>query len=626
MKFSLKNKFIIPTITAAIICLGVMSLFSYLKSSQALEETISSHIKYVSASISKQVSNWISERKSDIANFGHEEIFTNAVVSSRGSAATDMANSRLKQISRDNSLYEFIALAGPDGIIIASSDTSHIGTMNIADRGYFKGALSGRLSLSNAIKSKASGNPIFCIASPVKQNNKTIGVLFAVIDMNQFTAAFIDSEKVGENGYVYMVNKSGVVLAYPDKSKILSLDLSSYDFGRKILSQKNGLMHYTFKNVEKLVAFTQETEMNWVIASTADKSEIYAPINNIRNINMIITAVSLVLIGGIIFLVTKSIVNPLNLIIEGMKEGGDQVAAASSQVAASSQSQAEGASQQAASIEETSSSMEEMSSMTKKMAENANQAEALAKEAFHIVTIANESMEQLTHSMVDISKASEETSKIIKTIDEIAFQTNLLALNAAVEAARAGEAGAGFAVVAEEVRNLAMRAADAAKNTAELIDGTVKKVNTGSELVTTTNEAFVQVATSSSKVSELVTEISQASQEQAFGIEQVNNAIADMDTVVQQNAASAEESASAAEEMNAQAEQLKGFVGKLVTLITGKTDQDEIHNSISQINMVSPHQKNFSRNIRRKILSQRKNEVRVDQMIPLDDDFKDFAV
>ncbi|MCU0583737.1 MAG: methyl-accepting chemotaxis protein, partial [Syntrophales bacterium] len=140
-------------------------------------------------------------------------------------------------------------------------------------------------------------------------------------------------------------------------------------------------------------------------------------------------------------------------------------------------------------------------------------------------------MTELTQSMEDISKASDETSKIIKTIDEIAFQTNLLALNAAVEAARAGEAGAGFAVVANEVRNLAMRAAEAAKNTSVLIEGTVKKVREGSELVERTGGAFAEVSRSAAKVADLVAEIAAASSEQAQGIDQINKAVAEMDKV-----------------------------------------------------------------------------------------------
>lgn len=342
---------------------------------------------------------------------------------------------------------------------------------------------------------------------------------------------------------------------------------------------------------------------------------------------VIMTGLAGALVLGVLVAVfiTRSITRPVNRIISGLNEGSGQVAAASGQVSSSSQSMAEGASEQAASIEETSSSMEEMSSMTKQNALNAANADALMKEAKQVVDSANASMQNLTRSMADITTASEETSKIIKTIDEIAFQTNLLALNAAVEAARAGEAGAGFAVVADEVRTLAMRAADAAKDTAELIKGTVKKVNEGSEFVAATNEAFSQASESSEKVGTLISEISMASEEQSTGIEQVNNAITEMDRVVQQNAANAEESASAAEEMSAQAEQLKEYVDDLVIMVTGSAKQHRIaaapRTTVKAVTGPKPE-------AARKLTGKGSGEVRPDQVIPFDDaedeDFKDF--
>jgi methyl-accepting chemotaxis protein len=315
----------------------------------------------------------------------------------------------------------------------------------------------------------------------------------------------------------------------------------------------------------------------------------------------------------------RSITKPVTKAVDGLTEGSEQVASAANQVSSASQSLAEGSSEQAASIEETSSSLEEMSSMTKQNADHANQADALMKDTNIIVAEANKSMDDLTISMADISKASDETSKIIKTIDEIAFQTNLLALNAAVEAARAGEAGAGFAVVADEVRNLAMRAADAAKNTSTLIEDTVSKIASGSELVASTNEAFDKVAESSEKVASLVSEISSASSEQSQGIGQINTAVTDMDKIVQQNAATAEESASASEEMNAQAEQMKSMVADLMSLVKS---------GVKNASKATEIQKKATHEADRKPVPAQistPTEPSPEAVIPMDDDdFQDF--
>ena len=278
---------------------------------------------------------------------------------------------------------------------------------------------------------------------------------------------------------------------------------------------------------------------------------------------------TVLIIAAVLFMVISKTSRTLQQLTGRLDSGAKSVATATVQISSASQTLASGATEQAASIEETSASLEEMAAMTNQNAQNAGQANQLMQSAKAIVEKSNGSMQALTDAMAEISRSSDETQKIVKTIDEISFQTNLLALNAAVEAARAGEAGAGFAVVADEVRNLALRAADAARDTAALIEGTAGRIAEGSSLVGETNQAFAQIASSTAKVTDLLGEIASASSEQAQGVEQINKAVTEMDKVVQSNAANAEESSSASEEMRAQAEQMQDLVSDLVAMVEG---------------------------------------------------------
>ncbi|MFP5213713.1 MAG: methyl-accepting chemotaxis protein [Acidobacteriota bacterium] len=348
---------------------------------------------------------------------------------------------------------------------------------------------------------------------------------------------------------------------------------------------------------------------------------------------------ALIVIGSLFAVVTaRGITKPLRKIIDGLSEASDQVASGSSQIASSSQELAGGASEQAASLEEASSALEQMAAMTRQNAEHASHADAICKDSARSFDEANEAIGSLGDSMKEISLASEETGKIIKTIDEIAFQTNLLALNAAVEAARAGEAGAGFAVVADEVRNLAMRAAEAARNTADLIETTIKKVQDGSKVAVEAEAAFQKVQQDSGRLGSIVIEIAEASQEQAKGTEGVNRAISELDKITQQNAASAEESASASEEMSAQAAQMKAYVGDLVTLVAGGngngaliafSDEDDQPPVSPPLVRPSVQVKATVKGMRPKTTlqsngSRKKELTSPEELIPFDEDFDEF--
>ncbi|MEO7959250.1 MAG: methyl-accepting chemotaxis protein [Fibrobacteria bacterium] len=312
-------------------------------------------------------------------------------------------------------------------------------------------------------------------------------------------------------------------------------------------------------------------EYNKVSGETAG-SEINAAVSKAKRGIAIGLVIALLLGAAIGIFLSRSISASLNKVIAALSEGSEQVSSASSQVSQSSQQMAEGASEQASSLEETSASLEEMSSMTKQNSDNAKQASIMANDTRQAVEKSRAAMSRMGEAIGQIKGSSDQTAKIIKTIDEIAFQTNLLALNAAVEAARAGDAGKGFAVVAEEVRNLARRSAEAAKNTASLIEQSQKHADNGVAVCADVAALLIQIVESVHKLSQLIGEVSSASQEQAKGIDQIGTAVTQMDRLTQSNAANAEESASASEELSAQANELNDMVNALIGIVTGSAN------------------------------------------------------
>jgi methyl-accepting chemotaxis protein len=367
-----------------------------------------------------------------------------------------------------------------------------------------------------------------------------------------------------EEGNTYKTVMAALTAYQKDAVEAIDLASSDVNYATTFMEKAEGKFQLLYKQLNDLLEL--ETKLGQV---TYDGS--LANFNVSLQISVVVMVIAIVVSILLSLLIARIIITPVHKaidVIQRIAEGDltqeihltskDEIGMLAQSVDAmrqkmgeavggsveTSQVLSEAASEQAASLEETSSSLEEMASMIKNNADSTAKANGLMSGANQTIEKANASMSQLTVSMKEIANASEQTQKIVKTIDEISFQTNLLALNAAVEAARAGEAGAGFAVVAEEVRNLALRAAEAAKNTSNLMGDIVGKIRAGEKLVITTNQDFVEMRSSSSKVVELMGGIAASSQEQSQGIEQINTAILQMNQVTQQNAASAEELAS----------------------------------------------------------------------------------
>jgi methyl-accepting chemotaxis protein len=436
----------------------------------------------------------------------------------------------------------------------------------------------------------SNGVPASFLGIPVMNDGEVMQIVALQVPLAAINSVMQQREGMGESGESYLVGsdmrmRSDSFLA-PDTHSVEasfagSVEINGVDTeaSRSALAGEAGagvIIDYTGNPVLSNYTPLEVFGTTWAVICEINESEAFAAIAQIQWVIAILTMVTIAVVLGFGLMMARSITKPINRIIEGLNGATDMVSSAAGQVSSASQSLAEGASEQAAGIEETASSLEEMSSMTKRNAETSTKADDHMKEAKHRIDRGQESMGGLSSAIEEIKSSADQTAKIVQTIDEIASQTNLLALNAAVEAARAGDAGRGFAVVAEEVRNLAMRSAEAARETGNLIDGSVTNAISGVNMAQTTSEALDEVTSTSELVMELVSQISTASAEQAKGINEVNSAVTQMDSVTQQNAANAEESASAAEELSAQAEELRAMVNSLVGLINGGSGKQPV--------------------------------------------------
>lgn len=477
------------------------------------------------------------------------------------------------------------------------------------------------------------------IGTPVKDENGTIISIIAIqISDQKINDITNKREGLGKSGETYLVGKDYLMRSdsYLDpKNHSLRASFANpsqgsvrTDAAKAALDGKKGTFITTDYNGGTVLSsydFIDIKDIRWAILSEIDFKEVNEPVEALLMSALIMGGFFILIIVVIAVFLANSITKQVVVSVTNVNESAEQVASAANQVSSSSQQLAEGAQEQAASVEEITSSLTEIKATIDQNSENAREADMLGRDANEAAKMGYEHIRELSTSMEEINESSRKISNIIKTIDEIAFQTNLLALNAAVEAARAGEHGLGFAVVAEEVRNLAQRSATAAKDTAAIIEKSIEDVRKGNLITEQTNKAFVEILDKVKKTGDIVGEIAIASKEQASGINQLGVAMNQVDSVTQVIASNSEESAAASEEMSAQATTMKVNIAELAAIFGISTSGMHMAKSVlhHQPKMASKSPvKGFSA---KGFQMQQQPQKKPSEILPLDDDdLKEF--
>ena len=570
MKKNLQNRILIPT-AAAIICLMCMVAgATYFILSRYAQQDAVDTLGNITRDKAELIDLWVGDAKVLVNTLSVQAIYA-SVLKNDTVETRKIVNTALAEQINNMSGCSYVHVVNPQGEVRASTMPEAIGKVKVPDREYFQRAMKGELNVSDVYLARTTGKPAFAVAAPIQDSGRVIGIVMMVPDLTKFSEKFIVPVAVYKTGYMAIADPKGVVFAHKDQSLILKLNLSESAFGKEILALKQGVIQY--ENQGRQIAYLAQCRtINWLVMAVAPVSESQQQVQHVELVILSLFLLGIVSILLLVYLVIRAITGPINESFAGLDAGVEHVSLASTELAESSQSLANGAAAQATAIEETLASLQSMSTTTRKNADSASEVKTLTAEAKKIIAKVQANMTNMAEAIQDVQATSEETGKIISAIDEIAFQTNLLALNAAVEAARVGEAGVGFAVVAEEVHNLAQRTAQAAKSTDSLIKNTILGVKKSSALTQLTQDSFLENVRIAEKVGQIIDEIADASQEQAHGVSQINNALAEMNKVVQETAANSEETASSSEELNAQAKNMQDHVANLSQIILGKTD------------------------------------------------------
>ncbi len=630
MKWNLKNKFLVPMVVLIVLGMGISSVISYFKARNALKEAIVQDVHHIADSTSDMMVSWIQDRKLDIKNWSKQEIFRKATKDSIvGKAARKSANQWLSEMKTEYRYYENINIAGTDGVLIASANPNIIGKVNVKERDYFQAAMKGELAVSNVVSSKVTGKPVFVIASPVMEQGRNGGVLFGVIDLASFSDKFIDPVKIGKNGYAYIYDQRGFVIAHPkNKELILKLNMNDLSFGKEMVAMGSGVKEYEWKGVVKTVAFKKDELLGWSVGAGADNADLLAPVKSLATVNLSVALVIVVAAVLIILLLVGKTIRPINKAVDRLKDiangEGDltqrlevttkdemgematwlntflqnlqsMIKDISTNAATLSNASAELTSisqQMSSDADEASGKSNTVASAAEEMSANVNSVAAVMEQAATNLNMVATATEQMTASVAEIAQNSEKardvTGQAVSRAQGISQKVDALG-NAAQAIGKVTEV---ITEISEQTNLLALNATIEAARAGEAGKGFAVVANEIKELAKQTSEATMEIK-------KQIEEVQDATQETVIDINEISNIIGSVDEIVSTIATAVEEQSVTTREISGNIAQASSGIQEVnVNVAQSSEATASITQEISEVNQFSNEITNSSSQVK----------------------------